>query len=153
MVIVAELQDMLGKMQLDETDAEYERRVDRLERLHGERHELSPVTPKFIPPKQRRDRSELKRFLDAALPMLNMPGAAIVLVRQGFKGLIRVIEPGHAPAGKRLVLVVPWNSRWDRIERACGDNFIEQPKPQPAEPDDEPRRMPHPNTTMEFLIC
>jgi hypothetical protein len=86
------------------------------------------------------------------MPLLNMPSATIWLERRGFAAWIYVLEPEHAPAGRNPLLIVPWSSKWQRVQRWCADGAIEdEPPPAPHNPDEPRRRISHPRVEVQFI--
>jgi hypothetical protein len=152
LIIVRELQDWLDTLELDETEESYEARLIRAMERYTKRTELEPNPRPFVPPKRRQDRKHVRAFLEVAMPILNMPSATIWLERKGFAAHIFVLEPTHAPAGHNPLLVVPWSSKWDRVQRWCADARIaEDAPPRPRDSDEPPRRVMHPRVEIEFI--
>jgi hypothetical protein len=152
LIIIRELQDWLATLDLDETEENYEARLMRAMDRYAERTALSPNPRPFVPPKRRQDRKHVRAFLEVAMPILNMPSATIWLERKGFAVHIFVLEPEHAPAGRNPLLIVPWSSKWARVQRWCAVGEIEdEPPPRPRDPDEPCKPIAHPRVEVEFV--
>jgi hypothetical protein len=151
LIIIRELQEWLSTLELDETEDNYEARLMRALERHMARTELDLTDRPFKPPARRLDRQHVRKFLEVAMPILNMPSATIWLERKAFAAHIYVLEPTHAPMGRNPLLIVPWTSKWERVQRWCADGRIaEEPPPPPRDSDEPPRRVSHPRVEIEF---
>ena len=152
LVIIRELQEWLATLEMDETEESYQARLVRALERYTERTALEPNPRPFQPPRRRLDRQHVRAFLQLAMPLLNMPSATIWLERRGFAAWIYVLEPTHAPAGRSPLLIVPWSSKWQRVQRWCADGAIEDdPPPVPHNQDEPRRRISHPRVEVQFV--
>ena len=151
MVIIRELQEWLAGLEMDESEDAYEARLARALERYVERTALDVDAKPFKAPARRLDRQHVRKFLEVVMPILNMPSATIWLERRGFAAHIYVLEPEHAPLGKHPLLIVPWTSKWDRVQRWCADGKLaEDPPPVRRDPDEPPKRVSHPRVEIEF---